>query len=109
MFARSSLTILHTFRRPNCLAAGVGAQHSQDCSAWYDSTEFVAVKSPERRHPDDNEAKEDEGEFLLGVGAGGRIEVAAFSPSRAIWEDTTVMSCGIVPDGSEWKVEVSSC
>ncbi|CRK33669.1 hypothetical protein BN1708_019271, partial [Verticillium longisporum] len=35
-----------TFRGPNGFAAGVGAQHSQDYSAWYGSIPGLKVVSP---------------------------------------------------------------
>lgn len=58
---------------------------------------FVPTRNPKPRNPDD-EQKEDEGEFVPGVGAGGigKIKIADFGLSKIIWEDTTVTPCGTV-------------
>lgn len=57
----------------------------------------MSTKNPKPRQEGDEE-KEDEGEFLPGIGAGGigRIKVADFGLSKVIWEDTTVTPCGTV-------------
>ncbi|TGZ80627.1 Pkinase-domain-containing protein [Ascodesmis nigricans] len=58
---------------------------------------FIPTRNPKPRHPDD-EQKEDEGEFIPGVGSGGigKIKIADFGLSKVIWEDTTVTPCGTV-------------
>ncbi|KAL1915031.1 uncharacterized protein VTP21DRAFT_7736 [Calcarisporiella thermophila] len=46
----------------------------------------------------DGEVKEDEGEFIPGVGGGGigRVKIADFGLSKVIWEESTHTPCGTV-------------
>lgn len=48
--------------------------------------------------PEDDENKEDEGEFIPGVGAGGigTIKLADFGLSKVIWDSNTMTPCGTV-------------
>ncbi|KAI9289263.1 kinase-like domain-containing protein [Umbelopsis sp. AD052] len=48
-------------------------------------------------HPDD-EDKEDEGEFIEGVGGGGigKVKIADFGLSKVIWDKQTATPCGTV-------------
>ncbi|KAK5165820.1 MAPK-activated protein kinase Srk1 [Saxophila tyrrhenica] len=58
---------------------------------------FVPTKNPKPRQPDD-EDKADEGEFILGQGAGGigQIKIADFGLSKVIWDSQTMTPCGTV-------------
>ncbi|RPA89750.1 Pkinase-domain-containing protein [Choiromyces venosus 120613-1] len=58
---------------------------------------FIPTKNPKPRGPED-EDKEDEGDFLLGIGAGGigRIKVADFGLSKVVWDTKTMTPCGTV-------------
>lgn len=58
---------------------------------------LIPTKHPKRRSPED-EDKEDEGEFIPGVGAGGigRIKVADFGLSKVVWDSQTMTPCGTV-------------
>jgi len=60
-------------------------------------TPFVPSKTPRPRGPED-EDKEDEGEFVKGVGAGGigLIKIADFGLSKVIWDSQTMTPCGTV-------------
>ncbi|KAI5777012.1 kinase-like domain-containing protein [Geopyxis carbonaria] len=60
-------------------------------------TPFVPTRNPKPAAPED-EDKEDEGEFIPGIGSGGigQIKIADFGLSKVIWEDTTVTPCGTV-------------
>lgn len=44
------------------------------------------------------EAKEDEGEFIIGVGGGGigRVKIADFGLSKIVWDEQTMTPCGTV-------------
>jgi serine/threonine protein kinase len=54
-------------------------------------------KNPKPQQPGD-EDKEDEGEFIPGVGSGGigRIKLADFGLSKVIWDSSTMTPCGTV-------------
>lgn len=58
---------------------------------------FVPTSSPKPRAPED-EDKEDEGEFIPGVGSGGigKIKIADFGLSKVVWESHTMTPCGTV-------------
>ncbi|KAJ5174869.1 Serine/threonine-protein kinase srk1 [Penicillium canariense] len=60
-------------------------------------TAFVPSKHPKPRQPGD-EDKEDEGEFIPGIGAGGigTIKIADFGLSKVIWDSQTMTPCGTV-------------
>ncbi|KAJ5137560.1 hypothetical protein N7526_003793 [Penicillium atrosanguineum] len=60
-------------------------------------TPFVPSKNPQPKQPGD-EDKEDEGEFIPGVGSGGigRIKIADFGLSKVIWDSQTMTPCGTV-------------
>lgn len=60
-------------------------------------TPFVPSKGPKPKQPGD-EDKEDEGEFIPGVGAGGigTIKIADFGLSKVIWDSQTMTPCGTV-------------
>lgn len=57
---------------------------------------IIPSKTPVARQYD--EEKEDEGEFIPGVGGGGigRIKIADFGLSKVVWEETTKTPCGTV-------------
>ncbi|CDM33552.1 hypothetical protein DTO013E5_7405 [Penicillium roqueforti] len=57
----------------------------------------VPSKNPKPQQPGD-EDKEDEGEFVPGVGAGGigKIKLADFGLSKVIWDSQTMTPCGTV-------------
>ncbi|QKX62883.1 uncharacterized protein TRUGW13939_10051 [Talaromyces rugulosus] len=59
--------------------------------------DFVPSKHPTPGPPGD-EDKEDEGEFIPGVGAGGigKIKIADFGLSKVIWDSQTMTPCGTV-------------
>lgn len=63
----------------------------------FEPIEFVPSKNPKPLQPGD-EDKEDEGEFIPGVGAGGigRIKVADFGLSKVVWDSQTMTPCGTV-------------
>ncbi|KAH8830173.1 kinase-like domain-containing protein [Flagelloscypha sp. PMI_526] len=56
----------------------------------------IPSKNPIRRPYD--EEKEDEGEFIPGVGGGGigRIKIADFGLSKVVWDEQTMTPCGTV-------------
>ncbi|KAF3387171.1 Serine/threonine-protein kinase srk1 [Penicillium rolfsii] len=60
-------------------------------------TPFIPSKHPKPRQPGD-EDKEDEGEFIPGVGSGGigTIKIADFGLSKVIWDSQTMTPCGTV-------------
>jgi serine/threonine protein kinase len=60
-------------------------------------TPHVPSKNPKPKQPGE-EDKEDEGEFIPGVGAGGigRIKLADFGLSKVIWDSSTMTPCGTV-------------
>ncbi|KAJ5834660.1 hypothetical protein N7447_000686 [Penicillium robsamsonii] len=60
-------------------------------------TPYVPSKNPKPQPPGD-EDKEDEGEFIPGVGAGGigKIKLADFGLSKVIWDSQTMTPCGTV-------------
>ncbi|KZP24514.1 Pkinase-domain-containing protein [Athelia psychrophila] len=57
---------------------------------------IVASKNPVHRPYD--EEKEDEGEFIPGVGGGGigRVKIADFGLSKVVWNEETMTPCGTV-------------
>ena len=60
-------------------------------------TTFIPTRNPKPRSAED-EDKEDEGEFIKGVGAGGigKIKIADFGLSKVIWDSQTMTPCGTV-------------
>ncbi|ORY80507.1 kinase-like domain-containing protein [Protomyces lactucae-debilis] len=63
----------------------------------FEPIDFVPSKNPVVRSGEDEE-KEDEGEFLPGVGAGGIgvIKIADFGLSKVVWDAQTMTPCGTV-------------
>lgn len=57
---------------------------------------IIPSKNPIRRPYD--EEKEDEGEFIPGVGGGGigRVKIADFGLSKVVWDEHTMTPCGTV-------------
>ncbi|PPQ65216.1 hypothetical protein CVT26_000193 [Gymnopilus dilepis] len=57
---------------------------------------IIPSKNPIRRPYD--EEKEDEGEFIPGVGGGGigRVKIADFGLSKVVWNEQTMTPCGTV-------------
>ncbi|KAL9099386.1 MAG: hypothetical protein Q9163_005106 [Psora crenata] len=58
---------------------------------------FIPTRNPKPKGPED-EDKEDEGEFIKGVGSGGigKIKIADFGLSKVIWDSQTMTPCGTV-------------
>ncbi|KAL1843837.1 hypothetical protein VTJ49DRAFT_7188 [Mycothermus thermophilus] len=58
---------------------------------------FTPSKNPKPRQPGD-EDKEDEGEFIKGVGGGGigQVKIADFGLSKIVWDNQTMTPCGTV-------------
>lgn len=58
---------------------------------------FIPTRNPRQRHPED-EDKEDEGEFIPGIGSGGigKIKIADFGLSKIVWDSQTMTPCGTV-------------
>ncbi|OZJ06282.1 hypothetical protein BZG36_00811 [Bifiguratus adelaidae] len=66
----------------------------------FEEIPIIPSKTPKQlqpQHPDD-EPKEDEGEFIEGVGGGGigRIKIADFGLSKVVWDESTMTPCGTV-------------
>lgn len=62
----------------------------------FDRIEIIPSKNPVHRPYDEN--KEDEGEFIPGVGGGGigRVKIADFGLSKVVWDEQTMTPCGTV-------------
>ena len=62
----------------------------------YDPIPIIPSKAPIHRPYD--EEKEDEGEFIPGVGGGGigRVKIADFGLSKVVWNEETMTPCGTV-------------
>ncbi|CAI2161626.1 2015_t:CDS:2 [Funneliformis geosporum] len=58
---------------------------------------FIPSKNPPIPGPND-EHKEDEGEFIPGLGGGGigKIKIADFGLSKIVWDEQTMTPCGTV-------------
>ncbi|KAI7905540.1 kinase-like domain-containing protein, partial [Cokeromyces recurvatus] len=63
---------------------------------------FVPIEFKERKEPlppnEFDEPKEDEGEFVIGVGGGGigSVKIADFGLSKVVWDQQTMTPCGTV-------------
>jgi len=59
---------------------------------------FVPSKNPPPPPGPHEEPKEDEGEFIPGVGGGGigKIKIADFGLSKIVWDEQTMTPCGTV-------------
>ncbi|EIN10605.1 Pkinase-domain-containing protein [Punctularia strigosozonata HHB-11173 SS5] len=62
----------------------------------FDRIPIIPSKNPVQRPYD--EEKEDEGEFIPGVGGGGigRVKIADFGLSKIVWDEQTMTPCGTV-------------
>ncbi|KAN0063076.1 MAPK-activated protein kinase Srk1 [Thecaphora frezii] len=62
----------------------------------FESIKIIPSKNPIQRPYD--EEKEDEGEFMPGIGGGGigRVKIADFGLSKVVWEESTMTPCGTV-------------
>ncbi|BGO94616.1 hypothetical protein NBRC10512_004956 [Rhodotorula toruloides] len=62
----------------------------------FESIPIIPSKVPKHRPYD--EEKEDEGEFIPGVGGGGigRVKIADFGLSKIVWNEETMTPCGTV-------------
>ncbi|KZT62880.1 Pkinase-domain-containing protein [Calocera cornea HHB12733] len=62
----------------------------------FDRIPIIPSKHPVTRQYD--EEKEDEGEFIPGVGGGGigRVKIADFGLSKVVWNEETMTPCGTV-------------
>ncbi|KAG6890899.1 hypothetical protein C0995_000856 [Termitomyces sp. Mi166 len=58
---------------------------------------IIPTEYPTERRPYDEE-KEDEGQFIPGVGGGGigRVKIADFGLSKVVWNEETMTPCGTV-------------
>jgi serine/threonine protein kinase len=58
---------------------------------------FIPTRSPRTRNSED-EDKEDEGDFIPGIGSGGigKIKIADFGLSKIVWDSQTMTPCGTV-------------
>ena len=58
---------------------------------------FIPTKNPQPRSAEE-EDKEDEGQFVLGLGSGGigQIKIADFGLSKVVWDSQTMTPCGTV-------------
>lgn len=63
----------------------------------FEPIDFIPTKKPIIRSGEDEE-KEDEGEFVPGVGAGGIgiVKIADFGLSKVVWDAQTMTPCGTV-------------
>lgn len=65
----------------------------------FDPISFMKRTKPRPPLPDfDDESKEDEGEFVEGVGGGGigKVKIADFGLSKVVWDQQTMTPCGTV-------------
>ncbi|PWN42686.1 Pkinase-domain-containing protein [Ceraceosorus guamensis] len=62
----------------------------------FESINIIPSKQNKARPYD--EEKEDEGEFMPGIGGGGigRVKIADFGLSKVVWEESTMTPCGTV-------------
>ncbi|TFK43361.1 kinase-like domain-containing protein [Crucibulum laeve] len=62
----------------------------------FERIDIIPSKNPVHRPYD--EEKEDEGEFIPGVGGGGigRVKIADFGLSKVVWNEETMTPCGTV-------------
>lgn len=62
----------------------------------FECIDIIPSKNPIKRPYDDE--KEDEGEFIPGVGGGGigRVKIADFGLSKVVWNEETMTPCGTV-------------
>ncbi|SCZ90799.1 BZ3500_MvSof-1268-A1-R1_Chr1-3g02262 [Microbotryum saponariae] len=62
----------------------------------FDAIPIIPSRVPKNRPYD--EEKEDEGEFLPGIGGGGigRVKIADFGLSKIVWNEETMTPCGTV-------------
>lgn len=62
----------------------------------FERIEIVPSQNPIHRPYDED--KEDEGEFIAGVGGGGigRVKIADFGLSKIVWDEQTMTPCGTV-------------
>jgi serine/threonine protein kinase len=76
--------------------AGVVHRDIKPENLLFDRIPIVPSKQPQLRPYD--EEKEDEGEFIPGVGGGGigRVKIADFGLSKVIWDEQTMTPCGTV-------------
>lgn len=58
----------------------------------------IVPSNPPAQHRPYDEEKEDEGEFIPGVGGGGigRVKIADFGLSKVVWNEETMTPCGTV-------------
>ncbi|KAI9311738.1 kinase-like domain-containing protein [Dichotomocladium elegans] len=64
----------------------------------FNSIPFMERVSPPPPQMEDDEPKEDEGEFIPGLGGGGigRVKIADFGLSKVVWDQETMTPCGTV-------------
>lgn len=84
-------------QKPDPLEADVPFSDIKPENILFYPTSFVPSKNPKPKQPGD-EDKEDEGEFIPGVGSGGigKIKIADFGLSKVIWDSQTMTPCGTV-------------
>ncbi|CAO3647880.1 unnamed protein product [Cunninghamella echinulata] len=65
----------------------------------FDPIPFMKRTKPRPPLPDfDDESKEDEGEFVEGLGGGGigKVKIADFGLSKVVWDQQTMTPCGTI-------------
>ncbi|CAJ0640477.1 14913_t:CDS:2 [Entrophospora sp. SA101] len=79
------------------VAEGIRYLHEEKENLLFDSIPIIPSKNPPPPNPYD-EYKEDEGEFISGVGGGGigRVKIADFGLSKIVWDEQTKTPCGTV-------------
>lgn len=62
----------------------------------FESIQIIPSKVPKARQYDED--KEDEGEYMPGIGGGGigRVKIADFGLSKVVWDESTMTPCGTV-------------
>ncbi|KAF7888267.1 uncharacterized protein EAF02_002808 [Botrytis sinoallii] len=76
---------------------GVVHRTSNQKNILFEPIPFIPTKNPRPKSAED-EDKENEGEFIKGVGSGGigKIKIADFGLSKIVWDTQTMTPCGTV-------------
>lgn len=83
-------------RRASLVRSANPARDIKPENILFDAIPIIPSKVPKTRPYD--EEKEDEGEFLPGIGGGGigRVKIADFGLSKIVWNEETMTPCGTV-------------
>jgi serine/threonine-protein kinase RCK2 len=93
-----------TYMRKKALFTGIISlpyiSHGRDIkpeNLLFEPIPFIPTRNPKARAPED-EDKEDEGEYIPGIGSGGigKIKIADFGLSKIVWDSQTMTPCGTV-------------